>query len=31
LIEVKIRRTGQVLFYDVQNYLAEIKALLANG
>ncbi|HEY3423593.1 MAG TPA: proline--tRNA ligase [Negativicutes bacterium] len=31
LIEVKVRRSGQVFFYDVQNYLTEIKALLANG
>lgn len=29
LIEVKVRRTGEVFYFDVNNYLDEIKSLLA--
>ncbi|SFL72802.1 proline--tRNA ligase [Pelosinus propionicus] len=29
LIEVKVRRTGEVLYFDVNNYLEDIKSLLA--
>ncbi len=28
IIEVKVRRTGEVLYFDVNNYLEEIKSLL---
>lgn len=29
IIEVKVRRTGEVLYFDVNNYLEDIKSLLA--
>ncbi|MDF2634968.1 MAG: Prolyl-tRNA synthetase [Pelosinus sp.] len=29
IIEVKVRRTGEIFYFDVNNYLEEIKALLA--
>jgi prolyl-tRNA synthetase len=29
IIEVKVRRTGEIFYFDINNYLDEIKALLA--